>query len=196
MSTTPLAAAEVLDLAASAWFTTYSGIKFTPFAPVREDIAIEDIAHHLAGMNRWHGATVRPLSIAQHSVHVAELVPPGYQLWALLHDASEAYLSDIPTNIKRHPAMAAYRAAEAILQRTIYHRFGLTGEEPEIVKLADRWMAVSEAQDCLKRIPAHFPEEIRNRTADRSLFPVVCWDAETAEARFLEMFDALTGGAQ
>lgn len=174
-----------------AWITTYTGRQFFPMAPVAHDIDIDDIAHQLAGMNRWLGATRQPYSIAQHSVHVSELVPPCDALWALLHDASEAYLVDIPTHIKRLPQMDAYRAAEAHLQRLIYHRFGLYGHEPASVKAADGALAVAEAQDLLSHIPGYWPEAIRNRTAPRAPFGIDVWPAVQAEREFLTRFYTL-----
>lgn len=176
---------------APSWVTTYTGRQFFPMAPKPEDIVIEDIAHQLSCMNRWLGATRQPYSIAQHSVHVAELVPEEHALWALLHDASEAYLVDIPTHIKRLPQMAAYRAVEQHLQRIIYHRFGLTGPEPESVKVADNALAVAEAQDLLKDIPPYWPPAIRQRTAARTKFTIAAWSAAKAEYLFLKRFTSL-----
>jgi hypothetical protein len=172
------------------WITTFTGRQFFPMAPISADIVIEDIAHQLSCMNRWAGATVEPYSIAQHSVHVSQLVPMGDALWALLHDASEAYLVDIPTHIKRLPTMAPYRAAEAQLQRLIYHRFGLIGDEPDSVKVADHACAVAEAQDLLKQVPTWWPPSIRHRKAPRTPFRIVAWPARQAERAFIEQFTA------
>lgn len=177
-------------LSQPSWITTYTGRQFFPMAPKSADITIEDIAHQLSCMNRWLGATREPYSIAQHSVHVAELVPPEHALWALLHDASEAYLVDIPTHIKRLPTMAPYRAAEHHLQRIIYHRFGLFGGEPESVKVADYACAVAEAQDLLREVPPYWPAAIRRRTAPRTPFSITAWPAHQAERVFLERFMA------
>jgi hypothetical protein len=176
------------------WVTTFTGRQFYPMAPKLDDIVIEDIAHQLSCMNRWIGATVEPYSIAQHSVHVSQLVPVQDALWALLHDASEAYLVDIPTHIKRLPTMAPYRAAEAQLQQLIYHRFNLFGEEPDSVKVADRACAVAEAQDLLKRVPTWWPPSIRQRTAPRTPFTIVAWPARQAERAFIEQFTAFYKG--
>lgn len=173
-----------------AYVTTFTGRQFFPMAPRFEDIVIEDVAHQLSCMNRWLGATREPYSIAQHSVHVAQLVPIEHALWGLLHDASEAYLIDIPTHIKRLPQMAAYRAAEQHLQRIIYQRFGLAGPEPESVKVADQQLAVAEAQDLLVKIPLYWPEAIRRRTAARTQFTITPWSARQAERAFLEQFTA------
>lgn len=180
---------EILTGVAPGWMQTHSGRQFFPLAPKAEDILIEDIAHALAYQTRWAGHTRHPFSIAQHSVLVASLVPESDRLWALLHDASEAYLVDVPRLLKRLPAMAMYRTAEAVLQRTIYQRFGLTGEEPASVKAADLELMVAEAQDLLPVLHAAWPEAIRRGTAKRPAWRITeCWSAPRARSEFLTRF--------
>ena len=84
----------------NAWIETYSGIKINIFNPHSDDIRIRDIAHALAMCCRFNGHTKRFLSIAEHSFFVSLYVGPPYQLEGLLHDAAEAYLTDIPRPIK------------------------------------------------------------------------------------------------
>lgn len=185
-----------MKVEAAGGMTTYTGRQFFPLHPLPGDIVLADIAHHLACMNRWLGATCEPFSTAQHSVHVAELVlsligAPGPEvLYALLHDASEAYLVDVQRDVKHLPQMAPYRVGEQHLQCVIYQRFGLRAFEPEVVKTADRMMAVAEAQDLLRGMPAHFPDDWRDRTAPRAPFRIHPWPARHAERVFLEMFAA------
>lgn len=176
------------------WIQTYTGRQVFPLAPRPDDIVIEDIAHALALQVRFAGHTRAPYSIAQHAVHVSQLVPPADALWGLLHDASEAYLVDVPRLLKRMPVFAGYRACEALLQRVIYHRFGLVGDEPPSVKEADVRMLVAEAQDLLGDLHADWPVEIRERRARRPSFRVTPWSAVEAERAFLARFAALAGG--
>lgn len=97
-------------------------------------------------------------SVAQHSVHVSELLEAagasiGSQILALYHDASEAYLVDMPTPIKRQ--MPEYRAAEEKLQAMIEGT--LFPEIPEktrllakgLIKYADLQMLAAEARDLM-----------------------------------------------
>lgn len=67
---------------------------------------IEDIAHHLAQLNRFTGACKRPYSVAEHSLLCSEIAERGkasrnVQLAALMHDAHEAYTADLSSPAKR-----------------------------------------------------------------------------------------------
>lgn len=88
---------------------TYTGKLVDPFNMRAEDIDIEDIAHALAHTCRFNGHTRRFYSVAEHSLYVyaaCEMESIQTKLYALLHDAGEAYLPDIPSPIKhRFPAM-------------------------------------------------------------------------------------------
>lgn len=112
----------------SDFIRTFLKIKFYPLKPVPEDIVIEDIAHALSLMTRANGHFAHFYSVGQHSVNCyKEAKQRGYsakvQLACLLHDASEAYLSDITRPVKLH--LAQYREIEENLQNTIYNKFGL-----------------------------------------------------------------------
>ena len=116
-------------------------------APRAELITIEAIARGLSRICRWGGHTREWFSVAQHSVLVSRCLPRETALWGLLHDASEAYLGDVPRPVKTLPALAGYRALEALWQRSIYHRFGLVGELPADVTLADDAVLAWERRD-------------------------------------------------
>jgi uncharacterized protein len=185
------------------WIRTFTGRRFWPLNPLAEDVAIEDIAHHLALINRFAGATYEPYSVAEHSVRVSlrvermildriggglsPLVRAG-ALWGLLHDAPEAYLVDIPRPVKHDPRMAAYRTFEDVLEETTAEAFGLALPMPAIVKEADLILCNTEKRDL-----------VRNGRSDRgidrlpeTIYPL-SW--QEAERRFLIHFEFLTGKA-
>ena len=76
--------------------STYTGKKFFPFDPRPEQICIEDIAHGLSMLCRFSGQCPYFYSVAEHSIYVVHCLPDNLQLEGLLHDASEAYLADLP----------------------------------------------------------------------------------------------------
>jgi len=170
---------------------TYSGTDVPVMAPAAVHIHLEDIAHALAMLCRFGGHTREFYSVAQHSVFVSHLVPAADALHGLLHDASEAYLSDIIRPVKHLKAMAPYRAVEAQLQAVIYGRFGLAATMPESVHDMDNALLVTEASELLPVRPA-WVDGLPSVTLKG---PIVCWPPAVAKQRFLARFAALSGGA-
>lgn len=170
----------------SAWMQTVSGKVVHLLAPRPESIDIDDIGHHLSMERRWGGATREFYSVAQHSVHVAALVSPANRLWALLHDASEAYLGDVTARFKASDAMAGYRAVESQLQRQIYHRFGLRGDEPAEIHEADILVRVREAHDLLISVPDGMQD------LKPAPFRIHPWDQARAKRVYLRAFEVVT----
>jgi len=184
---------------ATDWIMTASGLKFWPLEPRVEDVRIDDIAHALAAMNRFCGHTREPYSVAQHCVlasHEMEKVAHanGWSDWALvalyglLHDASEAYLCDVPRPLKRLPAFAAYREAEDQVMAAIYVAFGLNpAGEPDCLKTIDRMMLRTEQKFLM---PPAAEGEDRN---DVPLLPIAIrpWPAAFAKQAFLARFHDL-----
>jgi hypothetical protein len=128
------------------------GVLFSPVWPVVDDIHIEDIAHHLAHECRFGGGVRQHYSVAQHSVLVSwDVEAAGYGPWvqleALLHDAAEAYLKDIPRPIKKDPAMEGYRSLERPLEAAIAVRFGFEAWGTPPVKVSDLRVCDAEKRD-------------------------------------------------
>jgi hypothetical protein len=95
------------------FITTITGLKVNPLSLQVQDINIHDIAHHLALLNRFVGASREPISIAQHSVYVSRLLRgTGWEREGLFHDAPEAYLGDVSKWVKGDPSMSPYRQFE------------------------------------------------------------------------------------
>ena len=137
--------------------TTYTGEDFIPLDPNASQIHIEDIAHALSLMCRANGHFVRFYSVGQHSINCAnEAKARGLsnrvQTACLLHDASEAYLSDITSPVKSH--LPEYLSIEKRLQDIIYIKFlgsPLSEDEVGQVDEIDRDMLVCEFIALMKK---------------------------------------------
>lgn len=126
---------------------TASGRVVDPLHLRVEDVSWIDIGHALAQLARWNGHTSHPWSVAQHSIVVASLVAPEHTLWALLHDASEAYLTDVPRPLKRTEMFSGYRDAEQAATDVILMAAGIhPGVMPDDVREADDAVLVAEAR--------------------------------------------------
>ena len=105
---------------------TYTKKMFDPLQPNAELIDIEDIAHALSMLCRANGHFKSFYSVAQHSINcMKEAKARGYsnriQLACLLHDASEAYLSDVTRPVKAE--LPRYKEIEVPLQETIWNKW-------------------------------------------------------------------------
>jgi hypothetical protein len=134
------------------WIQTYTGRQFWPLDPRMSEVHIEDIAHALSLACRYNGHCLEFYSVAQHSVLLARYVAPKYKLWALLHDAAEAYLSDVPRPLKAN--MPIYKAQEDALMKVICKRFGLPPTMPEVVHECDTRILMDERHWLMRAPPA------------------------------------------
>lgn len=101
------------------WIQTYTGRKFYPLDPDPDQIDVRDIVHSLSNMCRFAGHLRDMYSVGQHSVLASVWVEGGMeaQRQALMHDASEAYLVDVPRPVKTE--LPEYKAIEARLMNAI-----------------------------------------------------------------------------
>ena len=131
------------------WITTYTGKKFHFLAPQPEEIDIEDIAHALSLTCRFAGQCKSFYSVAEHSIRVADIVPEQYKLHALLHDASEAYLPDLPRPIKA--GLPYFKEMENVILRAVWNKFIPSGvyENYGVIKEADNILLATEARDLM-----------------------------------------------
>lgn len=121
---------------------THSGKMIDVLNPDPALITIDDIAHALAHIPRFGGHLDKPYSVAQHCIAVChhKSVPLKDKLGALMHDASEYLLLDMPAPIKKH--LPDYKAMEAKLTEVIEKKYGF--EMTVNIKGAD--MLVCEAE--------------------------------------------------
>lgn len=117
------------DRKGQPWIQTYTGRRFYPLNPRPEDICLLDIARGLSQTCRYNRQTRYFFSTAQHSVLMAREIQKDHpNNWgavdlALLHDAVDAYLPDVPTPIK--PLLTELKAIELHLEEVIMERFHL-----------------------------------------------------------------------
>lgn len=167
---------------------TYTGKKFYFLDPHEEDICIEDIAHALSNKCRFAGHCRWFYSVAEHSLIVSLLVPDDLALAALLHDAAEAYLEDIPSPIK--PFFKEYKEFENRIMDVINKKWlsNINHNHPEI-KEADKIQLFSEARHLLPSKGSLFGDPPTKRgKVPKCLYP------HLAEEAFMERFNDLTKG--
>lgn len=114
---------------------TISGRIINLINPDPSSIHLEDIAHSLSHLCRFNGHSNRFYSVAQHSVLVADLLPKELQLLGLMHDATEAYLGDVATPLKR--LIPEYQRIENNFWQSVSTKFNLPESIPQEVWEAD-----------------------------------------------------------
>lgn len=141
------------------WICTFFGVAFYPMDPRPEEVYLGDIAHALALLCRFGGHCREFYSVAEHSVRgTRALRSTGHgailQRAFLLHDASEAYLVDVPRPIKQY--LSGYSEIEDEIHRTILLRFPLNarGYKPtekgwQAIKDMDNRMLATEKRDLM-----------------------------------------------
>lgn len=172
---------------------TSSGLYFTLEDP---EFRLHDIAHSLSMLCRFNGHTDRFYSVAEHSMFVgalmeldgAEQIKEG-----LLHDATEAYLSDVPSPFKQF--LPDWKRFDDRLDADLRLHYGLPSSKTEECKTAD-WLALFiEAYLFLPDRGEGFqdPHGLRDRAValvKGGVTPLVM-PPERAYERFLEAADIL-----
>ena len=169
------------------WMQTRAGLAYWPLDPRPEEILIDDIAHALALQCRYGGHCRSFYSVAEHSVHVSYIVPPEHALVGLLHDATEAYLVDLPRPVKL--MLPAYREIEDANWRVIAKKFRLPVSMPACVKEADAAICLAEQEALMAPAPISWrgnhgiPLSVQLPNVN-----IQCWPAQVAASKFLERF--------
>jgi hypothetical protein len=138
------------------WIQTHSGVAFDLLDPRVRSVRLGDVAVALSRVNRFVGHTMQPYSVARHSLLVAQLLREnGHDspviLQGLLHDATEAYLCDLPSPLKA--LLPGYRRIEARLWSVVSTRFGMSETLHPAVKEADGVALRAEAWNLLLSPP-------------------------------------------
>ena len=104
--------------------SVYDGEYFDLLEPDRSVYSVETIAHALAHLCRYTGHVNRFYSVAEHSVLVSLAVPKKFALEGLFHDASEAFLGDVSSPLKK--LLPEYKVIEERVMSSIATRFNLS----------------------------------------------------------------------
>lgn len=174
------------------YITTYTGIHFYPLTPEGDKLRIEDIAHALSLLCRGNGHVKHFFSVGQHCINCAkEAMARGYSkricLACLLHDASEAYLSDVPRPFKK--TLPSYGELEDKFLKVVYEHFlgsDLTKEEALIVRQIDDDMLYFDLTELLNE-----PLD-RDCPLMKSDFTEEFIPFSDVEQQFLKLYDLLT----
>lgn len=129
------------------WLLTHTGKHLDLVDPQPEMIDVIDIAKGLSRECRFAGQTKAFYSVAQHSIIASQMVDPEFAWEALLHDASEAYLKDIPRPLKL--LLPDYRLIESRVRRAICARLDLPYEQSDRVTEIDLVMLATERRDLM-----------------------------------------------
>lgn len=129
-----------------SYITTFTNRKFYYDDIYNNDICIEDIAWSLSHQCRFAGHYPVFFSIAEHSIYVADMCKQSLIdheeclvnkicLAALLHDAAEAYLCDIPSPLKE--LLPDYKNLYKEVEGLIELKFNIDIDH-SIIKLCDK----------------------------------------------------------
>lgn len=159
---------------------TFSGKWVNVFDIDPDTIDIVDIAHALAFQCRFGGHLSQFYSVAQHSIWCYQeaknkKLSKNEQLAALMHDASEAFLVDIPRPIKKE--LKEYKSVEDGVMNVIAKKYGFKYPLSPDIKQIDG-LALEKEWDYLK---------IKKEGAEQ----IHIYSQEYSEKLFLDIFKSL-----
>jgi hypothetical protein len=188
-----------------SFMTTWGGEKFYPSHPELVKVNIEDIAHSLSRNNRYNGCLDCDLySVAQHSLIVADVAwdifkrsrgddkPRTFKLQALLHDATEYLMPDMPKPIK--DTLPEFTRSENRLHTHIMQSFDLPTKIHPIIKRVDKLIRIAEV-NCMS-FGWNVEEFFGDAAQDEIIYymglritPMSCWHTEDV---FMETYEKIS----
>lgn len=168
------------------WIQTTSGRCFDLINIEYNTIRIEDIANALSNTCRFGGHTLEFYSVAQHCVLASHTVSPENALAALMHDAAEAFLGDIPSPLKA--LLPDYRALEKRVEYHIFTTFGLLTGLPKEIKEVDLQLLATEKRDLLNPSPSSWSSLNGVKPLPTKIVP---WTPSEAYNLFMDQYNAL-----
>lgn len=169
------------------WIPTYSGCIIDFLEPDPVQINILDIARGLSAKCRWSGQTERHYSVAEHSVWVSMLVDPSIAFYALLHDAAEAYISDIPKPLKN--LLTGIEEIERGLLSAIWTAFAVKPPGENVwkkIKEVDLRLMITERNQLIRSVSRAWPE---TQGVSPYMLELLCHDRDVAFTQFLNQFE-------
>ena len=174
---------------ATKWVITYTGKEVNLDCLRPEDFDIEDVAHALSLTCRFGGHSKEFYSVAQHSCYCADLAPNHGKLKALLHDAHEAYVTDVPWPFKEY--ITGIEETQDEIDEVMLPKWGVTAGKPIWLKTLDIRVGLAEAKHLMP--PDTYKDFIAYkdgyRPADILLENEGCWQPGLAEDIFLKIFE-------
>ena len=165
------------------WMETFGGRKVNPWDVKEDDVDIKTIAHSLSLTCRFGGHCKVFYSVAEHSIRVAEIVEPKYQLAALLHDAGEAYMGDVIRPIKYN--LPVIQEADERAIKVVMDKFGVdySKDVREAIRQADNIVGATEGRDLMYHVEdwGKLPEPLK--------WKIVPMSSKEAEVIFLSQFE-------
>lgn len=171
-----------------------------------ERIDLRDIAKSLSLTYRYNGMTSRPISVAEHSLVVADIMEremgitsPVVVLAALMHDAHEYITGDLSSPMKACIG-PAWQAEETRIQKHVLRRFGLWSAfmtHHAQIHHADMYALSTERVQLMPEHDKEWPCVSSHPPLtwiDFSLFD--SWTPATWEAAFIERFEQLHAAVQ
>lgn len=172
-----------------AWIMTQSGRMFFFEHPHSASIDIQDIAAALSKICRFTGHTRCHYSVAEHSIRVSWLAETKYgrefAREGLLHDAAEAYVSDLNGPLKRLVG-EGYKQWEAVAEKAVAEKYNFKTPKSFAVKDCDGVVYLTEKRDLFPpyNLPfTSYPDK------EALVDPIIPMSAELARLLFLHRFE-------
>jgi len=145
---------------ASTKIRTYSGLMVDVFNLHIDNIKIVDICIGLSNIPRFAGQG-EFYSVAKHCIEVCNMLPKEHKLAGLLHDASEAYIGDMPTPIKN--CLPGYLSLEKLIMSKVCEKFKIDIYHPAVID-ADHASFLQESK--ILWTDSSFREDTKETRAD------------------------------
>lgn len=172
-----------------AWIMTQSGRMFFFEHPHPASIVIEDIAHSLSQICRFTGHSRCHYSVAEHSIRVSWLAEKKYgrefAREGLLHDAAEAYVSDLNGPLKRLVG-EGYKKWEGVAEDAVGAKFGFKTPKSKEVKDCDGVVYLTEKRDLFPPYNLPFTSYPDKQPLSDPIIPM---SSELARLLFLYRFE-------